>query len=476
MQSLTLAIEPMHDASTARLTGLSARLASHALGFDANRLPPSTRRATERAILDGIGVMLAASGESPEAAAFVETVRAQRGPAQAALLGFGERASTMQAAMVNGALAHALDFEDAFDPVPLHPNASLLPAALALAQSRRCSGLEFVAAVALGCDLVCRLGLSLRRPLEAGGWYPPPILGAFGATLAAARLAGLDARGLCDAWSLLLAQNSCPGEIKHSPESALRAVREAFPAQAAVLCVQLAARGLRGFNAPFEGEAAFYALFAGGEYDDRPLLDGLGDRFWIEQLSFKPWPCCRGTHAYIEAAQVLRDRHRFGPRDVEAVLCAGGTTQEMLAEPRAHKQRPRTVIDAKFSIPFTVALALSEPEVTLGNFTLAAIADPALLDLAGRCEFRRLPGNESAGGAAGELIVTLRDGRCLRHAIAQAIGGPTRPLTDEALRRKFIDCASRAAHPLAREQAAAYADRILTVSVQPDAAATLIAD
>ena len=455
--------------------GLSARLASHALRFDASTLSSSVIRATRRAILDGIGVMLAASGESREAQPFVDLVRSQPGPAQAALLGFAERASAAQAALVNGALAHALDYEDAFDPVPLHPNASLLPAALAVLEVRPCSGRELLAAVALGCDLVCRLGLSLQRPLEAGGWYPPPILGAFGATLAAARLAGLSPVQLCDAWSLLIGQNCCPGEIKYSPESSLRAVREAFPAQAAVLSVQLAARGVRGFEAPFEGTAAFYQLFAAGQYDPAPLLEGLGERFWIEQLSFKRWPCCRGTHAYIEAAQTLQRRHSVRRQDIAAIVCTGGSIQQMLAEPRERKQRPRTLIDAKFSIPFVTALALCRPDVTLGSFTEDALTDPMLLELAERCEFQCRPESSSGHAAGGELTLRLRDGRLLQHRVARALGEPARPLSDTALREKFIDCASRAARPLGPRQAARQADRILALESEPDAALALLA-
>lgn len=464
--------ETASAASACAAGGLSARLARYAIGFDARDLPSSAINATKRAILDGVGVMMAASGESQDVRPFVELVQAQPCLPQATLLGFNMRAGALQAALVNGALAHALDYEDAFDQAPLHPNASLLPAALATAEIRPCTGREFLAAVALGCDLVCRLALSLRRPLEAGGWYPPPILGAFGATLAAARLASLDARALCDAWSLLLTQNSCPGEIKFCAESTLRAVREAFPAHAAVLSVQLAARGVRGFDAPLEGKAGFYALFAGGEYDTAPLYDDLGTRFAIEQLSFKRWPCCRGTHAYIEAAQILR-RESFQVQDIEAVICAGGKIQRMLAEPLAGKRRPRTVIDAKFSIPFTVALALTEPELTLASFSAAALDDPQLLDLAGKCEFQLGEDPDFARATCGEVALRLRDGRTLRHRVSRALGEPTRPLGDTELRRKFVECVSRAASPVKPARAARYAERVLALEEESDAAAAL---
>ncbi|MDB5672922.1 MAG: MmgE/PrpD family protein, partial [Alphaproteobacteria bacterium] len=215
--------------------GLSRAIAEHVANTPYSALPPATVAATKRALLDGIGVMLAASGLSVEAEPFVALAEAEGGTPAATILGRGTRVPAQAAAFANGALAHALDFEDAFDAAPTHPNASLIPAALAVAEAHGpVGGREFIAAMAIGCDLVCRLGLSLRRTMEEGGWYPPPILGAFGAAAAAARLMRLSARQVSDTFSLILCQVSCPGEIKYSADTVIRAVREAFPARAAV--------------------------------------------------------------------------------------------------------------------------------------------------------------------------------------------------------------------------------------------------
>src|SRR5690606_11754415 len=131
------------------------------------------------------------------------------------VLGHDFRTSAELAALANGAMAHALDFEDTFDPTAGHPNASLVPAVLALAQtSGPVSGKELITPAAGGGELACRIGLSLRVPVEAGGWYPPPIIGAMGAAAAAARLRRLSPRQVADCPSLMLCQVSCAGEIK----------------------------------------------------------------------------------------------------------------------------------------------------------------------------------------------------------------------------------------------------------------------
>jgi 2-methylcitrate dehydratase PrpD len=452
---------------------LSARLATHIAHCEFDHLPLATVAATKRAILDGVGVMLAASGESEDVLPFVELARAHGGEPQASILGFDERVALPMAAFANGALAHALDFEDAFDPVPAHPNASLLPAVLAVAEARApIHGREIIVAVAAGCDLVCRLALSLRQPLEFDGWYPPPILGGFGATAAAARVLRLPAAQIIDAFSLLLCQNTCPGEIKYSPHTVIRAVREAFPAQAAVLSVLLAQRGVRGFERPLEGRSGFFNLYAGGKYEAGDLLDQLGNRYWIEQLSFKKWPCCRGTHAYIEAAQALRNLHRFDARHIAEIRISGGEVQRMLCEPEAQKRAPHTIIDAKFSLPFTIAAALLHDEVTLSSFTRATLEDTSLLTLASKLRFE-LREDAYRHAPAGDLCIGLSDGRALHHGVSRALGDPERPLDDVALRAKFINCASRAARPVTPAAAERLAERIFTLEREPDAGAAL---
>jgi len=451
---------------------LSARVANHVAHSRFESLPHATIAAAKRAILDGVGVMFAASGISEDIVPFVELARSVAGAPQATIIGFKERVGAPMAALANGAMAHALDFEDAFDPAPCHPNASLLPALLSAAESRSpISGREFIVAVATGCDLVCRMALSLRQPLESGGWYPPPILGAFGATAAVSRALRLNPAQITDAFSLLLCQNTCPGEIKHSPETVIRAIREAFPAQASLLSALLAERGVRGFAHPLEGQNGFFALYASGRYEPRDITEGLGERFWIEHLSFKKWPCCRGTHAYIEAAQTLRRVHGFAAADIAELRIFGGALQRMLCEPEAQKRRPQTIIDAKFSLPFTLAVALSDEEVTLGSFTPERMAEPLLLSIAAKTcfDFRQ----EISQPAAGEICMTLNDGRVLRQSISHALGDPTRPLNDASLRAKFIDCTLHAALPPTRHAAEALADRIMNLEREPDVGALL---
>lgn len=442
---------------------VSETLCRHIAEMSFAALPPATIEMASRALLDGIGVMIAASGMSPDVEPFLSiAARSPGGPCR--VLGTDLLVPAEAAAFANGAMAHALDYEDAFDAAPSHPNASLIPAALALAQETGASGPELLAALAIGCDLVCRMALSLRRPMEAGGWYPPPILGAYGAAAACARLLRLDWEQTRSALSLTLCQATMPGAIKHNRATNIRAIREAFPAQAAINAARLAAQGVIGFEAPLEGRDGFFDLYADGEFDPGVLLANLGTRFHGEMLSFKPWPSCRGTHVYIElAAQLIHDKG-VKPDQIAAIRAGIDPVTRMLIEPLDRKQAPAVAIDAKFSIPFTIALAGVRGQVTLDDFDAASLHDPQILALAARVSAVEPGAHGWPAGSGGFLEVESLGGETTRGELLTPLGSPARPLDRAALIEKFVDCCGRGQVQLAAPDARELADAILAIA------------
>lgn len=449
---------------------LSDRISSHVADLTFEDLPPATVAAARHVLLDTVGVMLAASEMAPEIRPFIDLARSS-GAGPCAILGTGHKGSPAAAALANGAMVHALDYEDAFDLAPGHPNASLVPALIALAQSEgQVSGRDFLTALAAGGDLACRMALALDRPMEEGNWYPPPITAGFGAAAGAGRLLGLGPQGIRDCLSLALCQVTMPGEIKYSRDTVLRAVRESFPAQAGVQSALLARSGTTGFETPLEGQGGFYALYALGQFSPERLLDRLGEHFWIEHLTFKAWPSCRGTHPFIEAALRLR-KDGLDIDAIEQIDLRIDPVQVMLVESPERKQAPTVVIDAKFSIPFCAALALTREQVTLDDFTSSSLSDPTITELAAKTGYRVDAGENWRRGAGGALSVTLTDGTVLQAEVPDARGSPANPLDENDLRAKFIDCASRAKDlPFEPER---LADAILTLESCDDVGALL---
>lgn len=428
--------------------GLSWRIARHITQTTYGQLPETTVAATKASLLDALGVMMAATTLGEGTQAFADLAIDTGGRAESVLIGRGRRVPMLMAALANGALAHAVDFEDGHDAAPVHPNAAQIPAALALVQGSGIDdGRTLLAALAIGCDLGCRLGLALRTDPASLGWYPPPILGAFGALAACAKLIGLDERQIVDAMSLLLCSTTCSGEIKYAPRSEMRAVRDAFPAQAALQAVLLAKRGVSGFDAPLEGKAGLFAMYARGDYDRDTLIDHLGTRFEGDRLTFKAWPSCRGTHAFIEGALAIRAELGGALTSVDSIDLVGHPVMRMLDEPHAAKRAPATAIDGKFSAPYCVATAWLDGEVTLSSFTPSARGRPDVAALADRVTFSVLDEAEPHAIAGGGVTIRLIDGRVLTRFTAEPLGHPANPIGSEALAAKFRHCAALAAVP-----------------------------
>lgn len=439
-------------------TNLSARLASAIVETMVGGVPEKSDRATRRALLDALGVMLAATGLAPEAAPYHRRALAAGGGV-ARLLG-GGCADPSLAALANGALAHALDYGDTYDAGPAHPNAALVPALLALVDAVPGIRLQqLIRAMAAGSDLACRLSRAPARPYEDGGWYPPPLFGAVAAAAGCAALLGLGRQGVVAAMGLAMCGAAFPGEIKHDPASGLRAVREGFAARAAVDAALLAQAGAGSFAAPLEGPGGFFALYGGGGWRDDVLMEGLGARFLGAEVSFKPWPSCRGTHPYIEAALALRDG--LDLTAIERIEAETGPVQAMLIAPHADKVAPSNAIGAKFSIPYTVACALVDGAVTLDSFAEGRLRATDLAAVAARVVDRPNPDWTRAEAASGGLTLVLTDGTRHERRVMQSLGHPDRPLSDAALVAKFVDCAGRSVHPLSRPQAEALAHLIL---------------
>ena len=431
------------------LPGLSVILARHVHSVRWNDLPEKAVVAAKASIIDAIGVMHAASGLGEGCEAFAQLAQDFGGNGPSTVIGWNFHTSPMMAAFANGAMAHALDFEDTHDATLVHPHAATVPAGLATAEYvGGVTGRDFVTAIAVGADLSCRLALGLVESVEKRGFYFIPMLSAYGAAATAAKLLGLSEKEIVQSFALASCQSVFSDALVSYPPSHLRAIRDGFSAKAGVTAALLAQRGVEAFDRPIEGPGGLYANFANGQCDETRMLCDLGAVFEGVNVSSKPWPSCRGTHAFVEAALSIARETKFSINQIERIDVKISPFFSILCEPLAQKRRPKTAIDAKFSVPFTVAVALARGNVTLEDFLPGKLDDPRLHALADRV-FHEVevtwPHEQSTRGA---LTITLADRRAFSRDIREPFGHPLNPMDSGAVIRKFVVCLASARNPV----------------------------
>ena len=280
-------------------------LAEHIHGTGFANLPSHTVTATRRDILDTLGATLSGSN-APGVAQVAGLARRWGGPEESSVLVLGGKLPAPQAAMVNATMGHALDFDDTYDRGgQMHPGTSTLAASLAAAESvGGVSGRDFVLAVTLGLDVSCRLALAATTDR---GWQRTATFGIFGATAAAGKLLGLNADQLTHA--LGIAYSQAAGNRQCIVDGALtKRFQAGQAASGAVMAAMLAQDGFTGARDVFGGRYGFFPMYQPEGYDLAAIIDGLGAEYRGDELSFKPYPCGRGTHAIIDAAlELYRD-------------------------------------------------------------------------------------------------------------------------------------------------------------------------
>ncbi|WP_326948466.1 MmgE/PrpD family protein [Amycolatopsis sp. NBC_01307] len=422
------------------------QLASFATSVRAKGLPPELRDDAARRVLDVLGNSLAATSERP-AAAVGALVREWGGTGRATAIGTGDRLPEPSAALLNGTLAHSLDFDDTHLPSVLHPSATVVPAALAVAESRGATGAQLLDAIGVGVEITVRLGMA-GYDEELGnsvfferGLHATAICGALGAAAAAAMLSDVDSEGITDAIGIAASMGSGLLEANRTGGTVKR-IHCGWAAHAAVAAAGLARHGITGPPTVLEGRFGLLQAFCGDQSDVDAIVDGLGERWELPGIFFKPYPCNHFTHAGIDAARRLRSLG-VDPAEIVALeLGAPTSVLRTIAEPRADKIRPKSGYHAAFSGPYTIAAGLlggGGLGVFHDDFTDEAAADPARLALAAKVECvpdarcdEIFPHQFPA-----VLRVRLRDGRELEERVDANRGGPQNPLSAEELATKF---------------------------------------
>jgi 2-methylcitrate dehydratase PrpD len=342
---------------------------------------------------------------------------------------------------------HVLDYEDIHDVAIVHPTEYVLPASLAIAERRGdVSGKEFLTAIILGSDLAIRLGLARTKPIAWYGWLLPEVHMTFCATASAGKILRLNHDEMVNALGIAINQAAGSMEAVFSPGSVIRQIRDCFGQKAGVLSALMAQRGIIGVKNSFEGRGGLFNLYYRGEYRREELLTDLGKKWHVLDLSFKAFPSCRFTHNYVESVLTIVRQNDIMPEAVESILVYVG--DPMLCEPEEERRRPTQSIDAKFSVPFTIAIAVVKRSVTIGDFLPEKINDQRIINIAEKVICIRDPELDVKDVSPARVKITTTDGTSYTASVTYPYGHPRNPMKLDDLIEKFKDCVSYSAKPI----------------------------
>lgn len=417
----------------------SETLAAFASGLRFEDVPPGAVRAAKRHMLDALGVALAAAASGAITPA-VEALRSWAGAREAGVLGHDFAAPAPWAAFANGALAHALDFDDTHVESVVHASAFVLATALAVGEESGGNGRDVVAGAVAGYEVATRIGAAAPGRFHARGLHPTGLCGPFGAAAAAGRIWGLGPGEIADALGIAGSQSA--GLLASAGDgSQTKRLHAGWAAQAGIVAADLARRGHTGPAEVLEGPNGFYgALLAGERADLDRVVRGLGSEWEVTRMAMKPHPACHFLHAFIDAAAGAGVK--WG--DVEEIVCyVAPQTVGIVCEPRALKLHPPTTHAAQFSLPFAVAAAIVGGREGLDLFGDDARADRRVLTLAERVRAVGDPTLPFPKTYGGRIEIHTRAGRTIEVEEMTNRGHPDRPLSDEEVASKFLHNATR---------------------------------
>src|SRR5438477_5221285 len=382
---------------------LTQTLAAQASTVTYDALPEPVRELARQCVLDYYGVALAGA-DDPLAHILLDELSEAAGAEQASVIGHQARLPALAAALINGAIGHALDYDDVNLAMPGHPSVAILPGLIALAEQRNSTGREVVAAFVAGYETACRIGMALRPGHYDRGFHATGTVGAFGAAAACAHLLGLDAEATARA--LGIAGTQAAG-LKSQFGTMCKPFHAGKASQSGLLAARLAARGFSSRPDLVECEQGF-ALTHGPDFNPAAALASPPNGFHIFANLFKYHAACYLTHGPIECARSLREQHGVTPDQVARMTLLLDRSCDRVCNIPA----PTDGLEAKFSLRQTVAMALSGVDTaSLAAYSSETATDPALVRLRDKLalDFRK-----GWPQAKGELEVTLGDGRVLR--------------------------------------------------------------
>lgn len=409
-------------------------IAHEAISFQGRDLTPQALAAAKGVVMDWMGVTCGGA-DGVVAASLVGSLTGSQGPCRI----LGSEASTIapMAALINGTAAHTLELDDIYAPGTFHPGAPVIAAAFAIGEMERASGLAFIRAVITGYEVGNRIASDLG-PAHYRAFHTTGTAGALGAAAASASLMGLDAVRFTH--SLAISATLAAGlQQTFRSDAVAKPLHAGNAAQAGVVAALAARGGATGALDILDGDLGMGTVMAEGTSWVR-TREPWGPQALVEMTTMKPYPCCGHTFAAIDAAGLLR--RTVGPLEsIDEIV----VETYSVAIDTAGIARPMTSAEARFSIPFTVAVMLSFGQVDLDSFSDSSIADPEVMRLLNLVRLERSAEFSEAfpDRRGARLTIRLRNGKTQQISVPDRFGSPENPMSGELLERKFLGLLTR---------------------------------
>lgn len=418
----------------------SEKLSAWVSALQFSDLPEVVVRNTRLRVLDEIGLAIAGLG-TDFGESVRQTVLALHPGGDCHIFGTGDATSITGAALANGALAQALEFDDTHNRSIVHMSAPAVAAALALAESGDHSGRDIITAIAAGNELSCRIGSVAPGQFHRRGFHPTGLFATFGVTWLAGKLLGLNASQMTNAAGITgsFAAGLLQCWVDGTQSKFLH------PGWAAQSGITAATLGKHGTTGPVEVIEGRFGLLASHLQDSELALDydlllnDLGEHWESENASFKPFPVAHVIHPYIDALLRLRQIHDINPEQVTKIICpVPEYIVGIVCEPLNEKRRPNTDSHGRVSLQFTLAEALVLGKIDKNSYTQESLDHPQIHQIADKVEFyvdADFPGPEQFKG---QVIIELEDGTRLEEIEEYNRGSRNNPMTEEEIIEKFV--------------------------------------
>ena len=322
-------------------------------------LSPEVIKRTKLLILDTVGIIIRARHDAESTSSLVSAIdKLEMSNGSCQVFSDKKTYSPSAAALLNGTLAHSLDFDDTHAEASLHSSAPILSAALAAAQMNKSSGQELITACVVGYEVQIRLGLAGGSSAHyKKGFHPSATCGIFGAAAAAGYLMGLTKEQYISAFGIALSQSA--GSMQFLTDGAwTKRSHVGQAAQNGLSCAIMAGEGFKGPSQAFEGQWGYLHSYASGG-DVNKATTGLGEEFQTLNLGVKPYPSCRYSHAAIDGLIELKKELKFSSDDLDDIdIGLSETALNIIGYPLTDKQHPKSVVDGQFSMPFCAAVTV----------------------------------------------------------------------------------------------------------------------